>query len=285
MRLPHPYATADLLGDGTCLPNGLTVFVAETSANRVVGLLAFDRNPPEPLMIGPLLPDEQLADLICHALVGYGLDWARDEGLSQIRVKVDLGEERGLTFFLNQGFRLLEGRQYILAARPGKTGPASPATRGAASEGIRFGPSPEMLSSEYIRLYHEIGEPLGWTERANWTRPQVFEHLQQPGVHLLAARAGETYLGFAELIEREVGDAELELFGLLPAFRGRGVGSEFMAYLLHHAFEQLGLQRVWSSIVTGDTSPLTPTWQQLGLRQERALVFLQKDLFRSAGEE
>jgi ribosomal protein S18 acetylase RimI-like enzyme len=133
-----------------------------------------------------------------------------------------------------------------------------------------------MLSSDYLRLYTDIGGPLGWTERLNWTRPQVFEHLQQPGVHLLSARAGETYLGFAELLARR-NEAELIHFGILPSFRGRGVGTAFLNHLLHHAFDQLGLERIWLATLTSEEEKSQlGLFTRSGFRQERSLVYLEK---------
>jgi ribosomal protein S18 acetylase RimI-like enzyme len=269
LRLPHPFTLERLLDPAA----GLVVFVAEARTDLVVGLLAFDPHRADPLMIGPLVPDEQLADLFVRALLGQGLDWARGKGFKSVRVKIDLGEERALAFFLNQGFHLLEAREYILAAR--RTRKALP----VPFEGIRFGPSPEMLSSDYLRLYQEIGAPLGWGERLNWSRPQVFEHLQQPGVHLLSARAGETYLGFAELQESAPGEAEIVHFGLLPSFRGRGVGGAFLEHLLHFAFETLELDRVWNATDAGDDQKaMVDFFTKRGFRQDRSLVYLQKPL-------
>lgn len=276
LRLPHPYTLPRLLEAGP----EVQVFVAEMGSNQVVGLIAFDASQPEPLLVGPLVADEQLADLYARALITQGLEWGAQTGLERVRAKVDLGDERALAFFVNQGFHVLEGREYVLAARRSPKRPVP-----TPIEGVRFGTSPEMLSSDYIRLYREIGEPLGWHERLVWTRPQIFEHLQRKGVYLLSARAGETYLGFAELEERGPGDAELVLFGLMPAFRGRGVGSAFLEHVLHHAFEQLQLERVWCDVTVADED--APRFcVERGMKQERALLLLERALVPAvAGDE
>lgn len=268
LRLPPPYVIEDLVVGA----EGLKVLVAETGRDRIIGLIAVDQRGEAPLLIGPLVADDQLADLFGHALISAGLGWAAEAGLELLRAKIDLGEDRGLAFFMNQGFMLLGTRQYILAARKLKR----PAPE--APEGLKIGACPEMLSSDYQRLYMEIGEPLGWTERKGWTRPQLFEHLQQPGVHLYAARAGDTYLGFAEIVAGDEGGGEITHFGVLPAFRGRGVGGAMLEYVVWHATEVLGYERVWLSATTDDTGrlPIDPT--RHGLRQERALVYLEKRL-------
>jgi GNAT superfamily N-acetyltransferase len=268
LRLPHPYVIEDLV----VRAEGLTVWVADTGEGRIVGLVAIDRRGEEPLLIGPLVADDQLADLFGKALGAAALAGAAEAGLDTIRAKVDLGEDRGLAFFLNQGFRLLGTREYLLAARKGKRPAPEP------PDGTKIGISPEMLSSDYQRLYAEIGGPLGWTDRAAWTRPQVFEHLQRPDVHLYAARTGDTYLGFAEIAAREPGEAEITHLGVLPAFRGRGVGGALLEHVVWHATEALGYERVWMAASTDESGRLAFDPSKHGLKQERALVHLEKRL-------
>lgn len=268
LKLPHPYRVEDLV----VRAEGLHVFVAETGQDRVVGLIAIDERGERPLLLGPLVADDQLADLFGAALINAGLTWAVDAGLELLQARVELGDDRGLGFFLNQGFMLLGTRQYVLAARKAKRAMPEP------PEGLKIGACPEMLSSDYQRLYAEIGEPLGWTERADWARPQIFEHLQRPGVHLYAARAGETYLGFAELEAHGAGEAEITHFGVLPAFRRRGVGGALLEHAVWHATETQGYERVWLVATTDESGALPFDPAKHGLRQERAMVFLEKRL-------
>jgi GNAT superfamily N-acetyltransferase len=272
MRLPHPYALEHVLAPTP----SLTVFVAEASSGQVVGLLAIDESGPRPLVVGPLVPDDQLAELYGRALLEYALGWARLNGIALVQVKVDLDEERGIGFYLNQGFLALEARQYLLEAHPDKKPPPT------EPEGFAFGPCPEMLSSDYLRLYQGIGGPLGWPDRSGWSRPQVFEHLQRPGMHLLAAREGDTFVGFAELEVRGPGEAELIHFGLLEPYRGRGLGGAFLAHVLQQAWDQWKLNRVWAISHSTDHPACLPTYLGYGFAKARAMVFLEKDLESAA---
>lgn len=268
MRLPHPFTLDRLLAPSP----RLTVFVAEGRQGEATGLLALDEGGHRPLVIGPLVSDDQLAELYCRALLDHGLAWARLNGINLVQVKVDLGEDRAIGFFINQGFQTLEMRQYVLEAHPNKRVPA------AVPAGFSFGPCPEMLSSDYMRLYQSIGAPLGWADRSQWTRPQIFEHLQKPGLHLLAAREGDDFIGFAELEERKPGEADLVYFGLLESHRGRGLGGAFLEHVLHHAWEQLHLQAIRVSTMTTDAPQALPNYLKRGFRKERAMVFLEKNL-------
>jgi GNAT superfamily N-acetyltransferase len=135
-----------------------------------------------------------------------------------------------------------------------------------------------MLSSDYMRLYQEIGQPLGWTDWSHWTRPQVFEYLQRPGLHLLAMREGDKFIGFAELEERQSGVAELIHFGLLETYRGRGLGGIFLEHVLQYAWEQLHLQTIRLSTLSTDAPQALPNYLKRGFRKERAMVFLERNL-------
>jgi ribosomal protein S18 acetylase RimI-like enzyme len=272
LRLPPPYAVGDLL----VRAEGLKVFVAETGHQAVVGLVAIDERGDEPLLLGPLLSADQLADLFGKSLLREALAWSEGEQLGSLQVKLDLGEDHALGFFTSHGFRLLGTREHLLAARSGQlNAPECP-------DGLRIGQSPDMLSSDYMHLYGEIGAELGWRERLAWSRPEVFEHLQRSDVLLFAARAGTSYLAFAELRVHGVEGVELQHFGVLPAFRGRGVGTALLAQVLWQCIEVLGHPRVWVTVRTDDSGRLPFDPARHGLRQERVLVHLEKRLVETA---
>ncbi|MEB3196865.1 MAG: GNAT family N-acetyltransferase [Candidatus Sericytochromatia bacterium] len=267
-RLPPAYRI-----DALCeAPEGLTLKVLETSPESAVGLIAIDERTATPTLVGPLLWADQLADLYGHALLTAALQWAAAERLEQLHLKVDLDDDHILGFFLNQGFKLSGEREYLLSAARGSI----PAPE--APDGVRVGLSPDMLSSDYLALYGEIGTELGWRERLDWSRPAVFEHLQRPDVLLFAARTGSTYLGFAELVVRETSGAELILFGVRPAFRGRGIATALLSHVLWHCTELLGHDRVWFTTQSEDGGRLRFTPARHALRQERVLIQLEKRL-------
>lgn len=249
----------------------VTVFVLETAPGNVVGLVAVDERAEDPLLVGPLLWADQLADLFGLSLMNKAVAWAEGKHLPGLVSKLDLEDDHALNFFMNQGFRLLGTREILLTVTPDSLlTPTIP-------DGVKVGPSPDMLSSDYLRLYSEVGIPLGWRERLAWTRPQVFEHLQRPEIHLLAARAGSTYLGFIEL-EVSQAVAEIKLFGVLPAFRGRGVGRALLGQALVHALTVLGLEAVKMRARTDEAGGLPFEPSRYGFRQERVLVYLEKPL-------
>jgi ribosomal protein S18 acetylase RimI-like enzyme len=253
------------------VPDGVTVFVAETASEQVVGLVAIDERDEDPLLVGPLLWADQLADLFGHALLTAAVQWAEDAALPSLLSKLDLEDDHALNFFMNQGFKLLGTREVLLVA------PAAGVSAPDIPDGLKVGLSPDMLSSDYLQLYGDIGIAVGWRERLQWTRPQVFEHLQRPDVLLFAVRAGTTYLGFAELEMTEM-RAEIRLFGVLPAFRGRGVGRALLGQVLFHVTHTMGLDEVTLRLQTDETGCLAFEPTRYGFRQDRVLVYLEKPL-------
>ena len=80
LRLPPPYALDALLASD----EGLTRFVAESGRGDVVGLIALDVRGDFPLLLGPLVSDEQLAELLGNKLLDQALAAAAERGLEAV---------------------------------------------------------------------------------------------------------------------------------------------------------------------------------------------------------
>ncbi|MFI6348387.1 GNAT family N-acetyltransferase [Streptomyces sp. NPDC050560] len=85
-------------------------------------------------------------------------------------------------------------------------------------------------------LYTAVGGDVRWTDRLAWPYERWASHLGRPGVETWVAYEDGTPAGFVELAAGPEGAVEIVCFGLLPAFRGRGVGGR----LLHE-----GAARAW----------------------------------------
>ncbi|MFN4070627.1 MAG: GNAT family N-acetyltransferase [Thermus caldifontis] len=88
---------------------------------------------------------------------------------------------------------------------------------------IRLGfPGPAV----YRELYRESEE--GWALRLKWTDEELWEHFQDPHVHLLVAYKGESPVGLAE-VELEDHEASVAYIGVVPKARGQGIGRALLA--------------------------------------------------------
>ncbi|WP_038058641.1 GNAT family N-acetyltransferase [Thermus amyloliquefaciens] len=78
----------------------------------------------------------------------------------------------------------------------------------------------------YRELYRESEE--GWALRLKWTDEELWEHFQDPHVHLLVAYRGDEPVGLAE-VELEEGEASVAYIGVVPQARGQGIGRALLA--------------------------------------------------------
>ncbi len=88
----------------------------------------------------------------------------------------------------------------------------------------------EVPSPEFSRfLYTAVGGDIRWTDRLGWTYARWEEHLRRPGVETWVAYDRGTPAGYVELTPGDDGVVEIEYFGLIPAFRGRGLGGHLLS--------------------------------------------------------
>ncbi|MCM2576895.1 GNAT family N-acetyltransferase [Streptomyces meridianus] len=83
----------------------------------------------------------------------------------------------------------------------------------------------EVPSPEFSRfLYTAVGGDVRWTDRLGWPYTRWQEFLERPGTETWVAYDRGTPAGYIELDAQPGGVVEISYFGLLPAFRGRGIG-------------------------------------------------------------
>jgi ribosomal protein S18 acetylase RimI-like enzyme len=92
----------------------------------------------------------------------------------------------------------------------------------------------EVPSPEFSRfLYTAVGGDIHWTDRLGLTYDQWREILKRPGVETWVAYDRGTPAGYVELephTPEDEGAVEIKYFGLMPAFRGRGIGGHLLSY-------------------------------------------------------
>lgn len=112
----------------------------------------------------------------------------------------------------------------------------------------------EVPSPEFSRfLYTAVGGDVLWTDRLPWPRARWREFLERPGVETWVAWAHGTPAGFVELEGQADGVVKISYFGLLPAFRGQGLGGHLLSY---------GTLRAWdlASRWPGNREPTRRVW-------------------------
>lgn len=120
------------------------------------------------------------------------------------------------------------------------------------------------------RLWSEVGAGF-WTERLRWSDARWGNHLEQRNVSFWIALSSGQDAGCFELIISTRG-AKVEGFGLLPAYRGRGLGRHLLTAATEQAFA-IGARKVWLHAATDDHPNALPNYQSGGYRivREREL--------------
>lgn len=121
-------------------------------------------------------------------------------------------------------------------------------------------PSPEF----HYFLYTAVGGDWHWTTRRDWTRQQWHEWITVPGQQTWVLWVRGNPAGYAVLTPRE-GDVEIENFGLMPQFIGRGLGGHFLTEVLRRAWEIPGTTRVWLHTCSLDGPHALANYQARGL--------------------
>ena len=126
-------------------------------------------------------------------------------------------------------------------------------------------------ASFFRYLYQEVGRDHSWLDRLVWSEEQLRQRLAEPRVslHLLTLSAAPA--GYFEL-ERHADDSvEIAYMGLLPEFRGRGLGGFLLSEGVREGWAT-GASRVWLHTCTLDSPAALRNYLARGLRafkQER----------------
>ncbi|WP_369204680.1 GNAT family N-acetyltransferase [Streptomyces sp. PU-14G] len=138
----------------------------------------------------------------------------------------------------------------------------------------------EVPSPEFNRfLYASVGADTTWVDRLPWTYAQWEHFLKRPGVETWVAYERGTPAGFIELdgaSESAQGAVEISYFGLLPAFRGRGIGGHLLSVGLARAWDlaqrwegRPATGRVWLHTCSRDGRHARANYERRGLRVYR----------------
>ena len=124
----------------------------------------------------------------------------------------------------------------------------------ACPSALRPAPSPDPRArvervhccpaSFFRYLYAEVGRGYFWIERVRWTDEQIRARLADPAVSLRLLSVAGAPAGYFELESHRDGSVEISYFGLLPEFRGRGLGRYMLTEAAQAAWA-LGASRVW----------------------------------------
>lgn len=119
-------------------------------------------------------------------------------------------------------------------------------------------------------LYTAIGGDWYWTNRLSWSHAEWQRWVERPALSTWVAVQEGSPAGYFELevqpAEGGGGGTQVEIlsFGLLPQFRGAGVGGWLLTQALRRAWA-LGPRRVWVHTCSLDGPAALPNYRARGL--------------------
>jgi ribosomal protein S18 acetylase RimI-like enzyme len=112
-------------------------------------------------------------------------------------------------------------------------------------------------------FYETIGRDWSWTDRLGWSDEQWAAYAAE--VETWVLRLAIAALGYVEL--RSVGgEVELAMLGILPPYRGAGLGGHLLTEAVRRAWELPGARRVWVHTCTLDGPHALPNYEARGFR-------------------
>ncbi len=157
-------------------------------------------------------------------------------------------------------------------------GPApAPAAPPPFPEGFTLRRCPRVQPELNRFLYTAVGGPWYWTDKLGWTWTEWVALLTQPGYETWILAEGGSIAGYFELAADAAADAvDIALFGLLPAYFGRGLGRPLLEAAIARV-RALGARRCTVNTCTLDHPAALPNYRARGFRVVRTAV-TQKDL-------
>ncbi len=135
--------------------------------------------------------------------------------------------------------------------------PATFAPRASQAAGLQILPVKRRDGALCKRLWSQVGAGF-WTARLRWSPVRWQEHLQQPNVSFWVAQVSGQEAGCFELKQLTRG-VKIEGFGLLPPYRGRGLGRALLTAATQQAFAT-GALKVWLHTATDDHPHALPNY-------------------------
>jgi GNAT superfamily N-acetyltransferase len=152
-------------------------------------------------------------------------------------------------------------RTYLALDDPAQLRPAKPVD--ASVRIIRHAPCPVPV---YRRLYRDVGRQWYWHERLVWSDEVLGRHLESPNVAVWELYVGDESAGFFELYWHDDGSVEIDYFGLIPKFIGRGLGGFMLTRAVQEAWASRA-NRVWLHTCTLDSPRALPGYKARGFRE------------------
>lgn len=117
--------------------------------------------------------------------------------------------------------------------------------------------------SFYRFLYGAVGHDYNWQDRNRLPATELGSLIHAEGVEVWVLYVSGQPAGYFELVPNDKNTVELEYFGLMPEFQGKGLGKWLLAEAIRAAWAKLP-KRVIVETCTLDGPAAIPLYQKMG---------------------
>jgi GNAT superfamily N-acetyltransferase len=122
----------------------------------------------------------------------------------------------------------------------------------------------ETITLSFYRfLYDTVGHDYNWNDRSNLSDSELSALIHADGVEVWVLYVNGQPAGYFELVPYERNTIELEYFGLVSEFQGKGLGKWLLAEAIRAAWAKLP-KRVIVQTCTLDGPAALPLYQKMG---------------------
>ena len=122
----------------------------------------------------------------------------------------------------------------------------------------------ENITTDFYRfLYATVGKSFEWNDRSNLGDEELSTVIHGPGTEVWVVYVNGQPAGYFELAPRDGNTVELEYFGLVAEFRGRGLGKWLLAEAIRAAWAKQPV-KVIVETCTLDGPAALPLYQKMG---------------------
>lgn len=118
--------------------------------------------------------------------------------------------------------------------------------------------------SAYRDLYFGVGKKWHWLDRMVMPDDELFEKINAGNVDIFVFKLQNETAGFVELVN-EIKWVEIQYFGLMPAFTGKGWGKYFLQWAIAKAWSY-GPKWIQLNTCTLDHPNALPVYLQAGFK-------------------
>lgn len=115
----------------------------------------------------------------------------------------------------------------------------------------------------YRYLYDAVGRPWLWVDRKRWTNEELATTVHDPKTEIYVLYVDGSPAGYAELDLRNLPDADLAYFGIMPEYFGRRLGTFFLSTAISIMWGK-NAERLKVNTCTLDHPRALPLYQRMG---------------------